>query len=215
MTNKGKGLQLGGARCPESGPFPVVNEASFPFPDRMALNGVLLMEARGHLRGRVWFESVTRTETGCLRNSGRLRGRVRFFREKPMERATVHVLVVDDIEQWRDAACTMVHSDPRFFVVGVASDGAEAVRKAKALPPNIVLLDMNLPDLHGIEVARIIAEVSSLSRIIFLTQDHSSDLIEEGFRAGASGYVVKSSAARDLMPALSALSYEPMGLQCD
>jgi len=159
MTNKGKGLQLGGARCPESGPFPVVNEASFPFPDRMALNGVLLMEARGHLRGRVWFESVTRTETGCLRNSGRLRGRVRFFREKPMERATVHVLVVDDIEQWRDAACTMVHSDPRFFVVGVASDGAEAVRKAKALRPNIVLLDMNLPDLHGIEVARIIAEV--------------------------------------------------------
>jgi DNA-binding NarL/FixJ family response regulator len=76
-----------------------------------------------------------------------------------MERATVHVLVVDDIEQWRDAACTMVHSDPRFFVVGVASDGAEAVRKAKALRPNIVLLDMNLPDLHGIEVARIIAEV--------------------------------------------------------
>lgn len=79
-----------------------------------------------------------------------------------------------------------------------------AVQQAQQLQPDLVLLDIGLPRLHGIEAARLIRQVSPRSKIIFLTQDCSQDIAEKALQTGALGYVVKSDAARELLPAVEA-----------
>jgi len=114
------------------------------------------------------------------------------------------VLVVDDFEQWREFVCATIQQIPEFDVVGVASDGPEAIDKAAALHPDLMLLDIGLPTMNGIEVARSIRRVSPECAIVFLTENRSREVIDECFRAGASGYVVKSSAGDDLISAINA-----------
>ena len=91
---------------------------------------------------------------------------------------------------------------PELQIIAEACDGEEAVQKAKDLKPDLVVLDIGLPKLNGIEVARQIRKLCPECRIVFLTENESKDVIEECFRAGASGYVVKSSAATDLISAI-------------
>ena len=98
----------------------------------------------------------------------------------------------------------VVQGIPHVVIVGEASDGPEAIEKARKLRPDLVLSDIGLPLMNGIEVAREIGKVSPESKIVFMSQNQSSDVIEECFRAGASGYVVKSSAANDLISAINA-----------
>ena len=121
-----------------------------------------------------------------------------------MAASALRLLVVDDFEPWRRFVRTTIQSIPDIMIVGEASDGPEAIEKARKLRPDLVLLDIGLPLMNGIEVAREIGKVSPASVIVFMTQIQSRDVIEECFRAGASGYVVKSSAANDLIPALNA-----------
>jgi DNA-binding NarL/FixJ family response regulator len=87
-------------------------------------------------------------------------------------------------------------------VVGEASDGSEALQKAVELKPDLILLDIGLPILNGMEVARQLRELVPESRIIFLSQESSSDVVQEAFRLGARGYVTKLMAATDLPAAL-------------
>jgi DNA-binding NarL/FixJ family response regulator len=82
------------------------------------------------------------------------------------------------------------------------SDGLEAVRKAEELRPNLILLDIGLPSLNGIEAARQIRKLVPESKIIFLTQESSIDLVQEALRLGACGYVIKIKAKRDLLAAV-------------
>src|SRR5215470_3565602 len=112
--------------------------------------------------------------------------------------------VVDDFEDWRQFVCSTIAEVAGLQVIAEASDGVEAVQKASVLKPDLVLLDIGLPKLNGIEAARQIVNCSPESQIVFVTENPSSDVIEECLRAGASGYVVKSSASRDLMPAIQA-----------
>lgn len=119
-------------------------------------------------------------------------------------RSKARVLVVDDFEQWRQFARTAIQDIPDVVVVEEASDGPEAIEKAAKLRPDLILLDIGLPSLNGIEVARRIGKVSPESSIIFLSENPSNDVMEECFRAGASGYVTKSSAANDLVRAIKA-----------
>jgi len=90
-------------------------------------------------------------------------------------------------------------------VIGVASDGLEAVQKAEELQPDIIVLDIGLPSLNGIEVARQIRKLSPKSKILFVSQESSADVVQGALGTGAQGYVVKSDARRELLEGVNAV----------
>jgi CheY-like chemotaxis protein len=96
----------------------------------------------------------------------------------------------------------MLRNEPELKIIGYVSDGLEAVRQAQQLQPDLILLDIGLPSLNGIEAARRIREVSPTSKILVVSDNRSPDIAREAFRAGASGYVVKSESGRELLPAM-------------
>jgi DNA-binding NarL/FixJ family response regulator len=117
----------------------------------------------------------------------------------------VRVLVVDDYAPWCQFVTSTLRKHPEFIIVGEASDGLAAVSKAQELQPDLVLLDIGLPKLNGIEAARQIRKLASSSKILFITENNSRVIAEEALRTGASGYILKSDAARELMPAIRAV----------
>jgi DNA-binding NarL/FixJ family response regulator len=121
-----------------------------------------------------------------------------------LERSTFRVLVVDDYEPWRIFASNTLQKNPELRVVGEASDGLEAVQKAQDLRPDLILLDIGLPTISGIEMARRILQHSPKIKILFASEQRSSDIAEEALRTGAGGYVLKSKAATELLPAVEA-----------
>jgi DNA-binding NarL/FixJ family response regulator len=112
---------------------------------------------------------------------------------------------VDDYEPWRRFVSSTIRKQQELSVVGEVSDGLEAVRKAKELKPDLILLDIGLPGLNGIEVARRIREVSPNSKILFVSENRSQDIAEQALSTGAGGYVVKSDAGSNLLPAVEAI----------
>ena len=113
--------------------------------------------------------------------------------------ASITVLLVDDYEPLRRLISSMLEETDEVRIVGEASDGLEAVQKAEELQPDLIILDIGLPKLNGFEAARRILRARPDSRIIFLSQDNSADLVEEAFRLGAMGYVEKVNAGIDLL----------------
>lgn len=89
-------------------------------------------------------------------------------------------------------------------MVGEALDGLEALQKAKDPQPDLIILDIGLPILNGIESAKRIRQVSPSSRVIFATQTDDADIRIEALATGAKGYVLKANAARELLPAVEA-----------
>jgi len=122
-----------------------------------------------------------------------------------MRGSIIQVLIVDDYEPWRRFIRLALLAYDKLQIAGEASDGFEAIEKARQLQPDLILLDIGLPKLNGIEAARRIREVSPTSKIIFVTGDRAWDLAQEGLRVGARGYVVKSGAARELLAAIWAV----------
>lgn len=122
-----------------------------------------------------------------------------------LSEASIRVLVVDDHEPWRRFASTTLLTQPELQVIGEVSDGLEAVQQAEELQPDLILLDIGLPRLNGIEAARRIRKVSPASKIIFVSENRSADIAEEALSTGACGYVVKSDAAGELLPAVKAV----------
>jgi DNA-binding NarL/FixJ family response regulator len=118
---------------------------------------------------------------------------------------TVRVLVVDDYEPWQGFVSTTLRRQPELKVVGQAWDGLEAVQLARQLQPDLILLDVGLPSLNGIEAAKQIRECAPHSKILFVSENRSSDIAEAALGAGATGYVVKSDAASELLPAVRAV----------
>src|SRR5215467_8193758 len=115
------------------------------------------------------------------------------------------VLIVDDYKSWRDFICSLMEEAQGFEVVGRASDGSEAVQKARDLRPDLILLDIGLPTLNGIEAACRIRDVSPTSKILFVSENRSPDIVEKALSTGAGGYVVKSDAGSELLPAVEAV----------
>jgi DNA-binding NarL/FixJ family response regulator len=111
---------------------------------------------------------------------------------------------VDDFEPWRRAVCSILEQDKDLEVIFEASDGLEAVQKSAELQPDLVLLDIGLPNLDGLEAARKIRQFSPGSKIIFLTMHDDQDVVQEALRIGALGFVVKSDAECRLLPAVRA-----------
>ncbi|MGB0014856.1 MAG: response regulator transcription factor [Candidatus Sulfotelmatobacter sp.] len=122
-----------------------------------------------------------------------------------MEGSITRILVVDDYKPWRHFVSTTLKSQPKLQVIGEAMDGLEAVQKAQQLQPDLILLDIALPTLNGIEAARRIRELSPKSRILFVSENRSWDIAEEALRTSGGGYVVKSNAASELLPAVEAV----------
>jgi len=119
-----------------------------------------------------------------------------------LQLSTVRILVVDDFEMFRQFVVEVLRKRPELQVVGEASDGLEALHKAVELRPDLILLDIGLPSLNGIEVARQMRSLVSESKIIFLTQEFSSDVVQEALNLGALGYVTKSMVLADLFAAV-------------
>lgn len=122
-----------------------------------------------------------------------------------MEERYFTVLVVEDYEPFRRFVVTKLAAQPRLRILSEVCDGAEAVEKAKELQPDLILLDIGLPTVNGIEAARQIQTLSSKSKILFVTENRSSDVAEEALRAGGLGYVLKSDAEKDLVSAIDAV----------
>jgi CheY-like chemotaxis protein len=118
---------------------------------------------------------------------------------------TIRVLIVDDFEDWRRTVCEMLQGRPKVQVICEVSDGLEAVQKAGELKPDLILLDIGLPKLNGIEAARQIRQLSPSSKIIFLSMDTSLDPDELALSTGALGYVYKPHAQSELLPAIEAV----------
>lgn len=113
----------------------------------------------------------------------------------------VRVLVVDDYQPWLRFIRSALQEAREFQVIGEASDGAGAVEKAAQLQPDLILLDIGLPTLNGIEAARQIREHNPEAKILFVSEQRSKDVVGEAMSTG-SGYVLKSCAPRELFPAI-------------
>lgn len=119
--------------------------------------------------------------------------------------SSVHVLVADDYAEWRHQIRLLLQGRPELQIICEVADGLEAVRKADELKPVLILLDIGLPTLNGIEAAQQIRRLSPCSKIIFISMDNSPDTIQAGLNTGALGFVYKSQAASDLLPAVDAV----------
>jgi DNA-binding NarL/FixJ family response regulator len=116
----------------------------------------------------------------------------------------IQILVVDDHEVVRRGVCALLTAEADFEVVCDAADGVQAVAKAKEHQPDLIVLDVSMPEMGGFEAAIRIRKVSPRSEIIFLSQHDSLEVVRQAFRSGGRGYVVKSEIAKELIMALRA-----------
>ena len=121
---------------------------------------------------------------------------------------TVRILLVDDHPIVRQGLRTLLEARSGWEVVGEASDGIEALEKVNTLQPDVVVLDVTMPRMNGLEACRLIQQKPKTSglEVLFVTQHDSPQMMREALDAGARGYVVKSNAARDLLEAVEAVS---------
>lgn len=115
------------------------------------------------------------------------------------------VLVVEDFQPFRQILCTVLRSNPQIQLIAEVGDGLRAVERASELQPDLILTDIGLPGLNGIEAARRMKLLSPYSKLIFVSQESAVAVVREAFVAGASGYVVKTDAAKELLAAVDAV----------
>jgi DNA-binding NarL/FixJ family response regulator len=118
---------------------------------------------------------------------------------------SVRILIADDHELFRRGLAAELTQVPGWVVAGEASNGRDAVELAAALKPELVVLDLTMPELNGLEAARKIISANPAARVLILTAHESEQLVREVLSAGAQGYVLKSDAGRILIAALQSL----------
>jgi CheY-like chemotaxis protein len=115
------------------------------------------------------------------------------------------ILLVEDFEPFRRFIRMALQRSVDCRIIGEASDGVEAVQKTKELQPDLILLDIGLSNLNGIEVAKRARSLAPHAKILFVSQESSTDMVREALRLGAQGYVHKPRAHNDLLPAIDAV----------
>ena len=115
------------------------------------------------------------------------------------------ILLVDDFDLWRRLVCTILEKELDLQVVGEAKDGFEATQKVKELTPDLVLLEIDLREMNGLEVARRIRETVPSAKIVFLSHLSDADIIEAAMGEGAHGYIIKMNAGTGLLAAIMAI----------
>jgi DNA-binding NarL/FixJ family response regulator len=128
-----------------------------------------------------------------------------FFMIQIPRSPLVRILLVEDFEPFRRFIRSQLQPRLDFEVIAEASDGLEAVHVAEQLQPDLILLDIGLPKLNGIDAARRIRKLCPESKIVFLRQESSADVIEEALNSGGTGYVVKTNTASELLDAIDAI----------
>ena len=113
----------------------------------------------------------------------------------------VRILVADDMEPWRDYVSSMLQNEPSFEIICQVVDGMEAVLAAKQHQPTIALLDIGLPRLNGLDVARSIRELAPNTKIIFLSDHRDVEVVKAALAIGW-GYILKADAGDDLVAAI-------------
>ena len=116
----------------------------------------------------------------------------------------IRILIVDGYKPWRSAVNSLLQREPTFQVVAEAGGGSEAVQMATAHSPDLVLMDIAMRGMNGLEASDRIREISPASKIVFFTELRSPHIAERAMCIGGSGYVLKSNAASELIPALKA-----------
>ena len=120
----------------------------------------------------------------------------------PTASEKIRILLVEDNEPFRRFVSSTLHDQQNLNVIGEAGDGLEAVKLAEALQPDLILLDIGLPGLNGLDSARRMGELAPKAKIIFLTQESSPEVVHEALSLGAWGYVAKVKAGKDLLAAV-------------
>ena len=120
------------------------------------------------------------------------------------EMAPVRTLIVEDYDEFRNFLRLTLQKAAQYVVIGEAVDGMQAVEKAEELQPDLILLDLSLPKLNGMEALRRIRKLSPHSKVVILSQDSSPEIVQGALRLGAVGYLLKSDA-NNLPQALDAV----------
>jgi DNA-binding NarL/FixJ family response regulator len=115
------------------------------------------------------------------------------------------VMVVDDSEPWRRFVSSKLLKESTLQIVCEAADAGDAISEADKIQPNLILLDIGLPSLNGIEAAHQIRQVAPGSRILFVSEQSDPDVVTAALEAGGGGYVLKSDAGDELLPAIVAI----------
>src|SRR5580658_6311845 len=115
------------------------------------------------------------------------------------------VMIVDDHAFIRRGVQTILHPYPEWEFCGEADNGKDAIRLADELKPEIIIMDVSMPGLNGIEATRAIRKAQPAVKIVLLTLHESADLVRNAFRAGARGYLLKTDAEQELVRALTAV----------
>lgn len=123
-------------------------------------------------------------------------------------KSAIKVLIVDDHALFRQGIRSLLESSGIAKVVGEAGTGSEAVTQARQLRPDVVIMDIGMPDMNGLEATRLITQEMSDVRVVILTVHASDEYFFEALNSGASGYVLKEAAFNDLQMALEALQHD-------
>jgi DNA-binding NarL/FixJ family response regulator len=141
-------------------------------------------------------------ESGTKEDFGILRG----------EEMKLRILIADDHEVVRRGLCTLLQTHEGWEICGEAKDGREAVEMSKQMKPDVVILDVGMPNLNGLAATRQLTQHDPRQKVIILTITDSDEVIREALDAGARGFVLKSDAGRDLVSAVEALQRNRMFL---